>query len=181
MPTPPRGDVTSCHGEGVKVDQPFPALIAVADSAATAQLMRQAQQPSTERRGRSSKARARKKRKLHKEKELISPIQLTDDTDGLPMADVAMSCHKRPQISIDGSLTCVSDSHPKLRQVGGHTNREASIREDGVIDLSRENHHINTMAVPGEAGGPDLRLTAGVRTERVRHSIHILLGANIKL
>ncbi|KAG8217634.1 hypothetical protein J3R82DRAFT_5787 [Butyriboletus roseoflavus] len=166
MPTPPQRDVTSRHGDGVVVDRPSPPSIAVADGTATAQSTRPAQQPSTERHGRSSKARARKKRRLHKEKESTFPNQLANDTDGPPPADAATPCHGQPQASGDSSSTTTSDSHPKAHQVSGHTNGEAFILEGSVVDLSRENNHSNTMTAPGEAGIPALRLKAGILTQR---------------
>lgn len=181
VPTSPRRGVTTRHGEGVEVDRPLPSLITVADGGATAQSTRQAQQRSTERPGRSSKARARKKRRLNKEKESTFPNQLANDTDGPPPADIATPCCEQPQTSIVGSLTGVSDGHPKLHQVSRHTNGEASIREDSVIVLSRENNHNNTMAVPGEADVPALQLKAGVRTQRVRHSMVMLPGVDLAL
>lgn len=172
-------DVTSRHGEGVRVDRPSLPLIAVADGTVTAQSTRPAQQSSTARPCRSSKSKARKKRRLHKEKEsALGSNQLANDTDGPPPADVATPCHEQPQTSVDCSLTTVSDSYPKSRQVTGHTNGEASIQEDCVIALSRENNHGNTMAVPREAGVPALQLKAGVLTQRVRRLMVMLLDVN---
>jgi len=171
---PPRRDVTSCRDEGVKAKQPPPPLIAIVDGAATAQLIPSAQQLSTERSGRSGKTRQRKKRKLQKEKQSFHN-QLANNTDRPRPADVVTPCHEQPQTSIHGSLTNESDSNPRLHQVFGHTNREASVREDSGIGLSREN---NLMTNPGAADVPALRLKAGVRTQRVRHSIAILLGVN---
>ena len=170
MQTDPRRDVTSCRDEGVKVDQPPPPLIAVAGGAATAQSMPLAQQPST---GRPSR-RQRKKRRLQKES---LPNQLANDTDRPRPADVATLSREQPITSIHGPLTNVSDSHPKFHQASGHTNGEASIREDSGIDLSPENN--NNNAVPGGTSVPALRLKAGVRTQRVRRSIAMLLGVHL--
>lgn len=114
MPTTPRTDITSCHGQDVKVDQPPPPLIPIADGTVTVQSMRPAQQPSTGRPGRSSKTRLRKKRRLLKEKELTSFNQLEENN-----------------------------------------------------------------GVPGEVSIPALQLKAGIRTQRVRHLMAMLLGVDL--
>lgn len=176
MLDPPRRDVTTCHDEGIIAEQPPPSSNAVADGAATGQSVPPAQQLSTER-PRRSKTRQRKRRKLQKEKESFHN-QLVDKTSEPRPADVVTPCHEQSQTSVHGPLTNVSDSHSKLHQVCGHTDRGASIREDSGIGLSRKNNHGNVMNDPGEVGVPALLLKAGVRTQRVRHWIAMLLGVN---
>lgn len=179
MPTPPRRDLTGCHDEVVKVNPLPQPLIAVADDTATVQSMRPAQQHGAGRSGRPSKGRQRKRRRLHKEKEPTLPDQLANDTDKRHPADAITSCHEQPQVSIHGPSINVPDSHPKLRQVSGHTDGEATIQVDSGIDLPRENSHRNANSIPEEASVPALRLKAGFRTQRVRHLIARLLSVNL--
>lgn len=143
----------------------------MSDGAAIAQLIQPAQQPSTEKPGRSSKARRRRKLKLLKKKEieLASPNQLIIDKP--PPTDVATSRQEQP--SIDPSMTNVSGSHLRPHLVNGGANGETSLPEDGGIDISCGN---DTMIVPEEAGTSILQLEAGIRTQRVSCLIAILLS-----
>lgn len=175
IPTIPRtdSDVASCDRQDVRVNSPSPSLIPIADGAAVAQ------QPSTERPGRSSRGRARKKRRLLKEKESTLLNHPANDADKPLPTEVTTSCHELPQTSIHTSLTNVSGGHPRPHQGTERAPGETSVRENNGINIPREDDHNDTVTVPEEPDILALQLKAGIRTQRVGYLIIALLGVNI--